>query len=83
MVTAAAAALLWTACSDNEAPPPEQPRPPSVALAAGAPGTAALAFTATSTDAQKCAYTVIEADKNVPTAQEILQGGGILHPTKA
>lgn len=83
VVTAAAAALLWTACSDNEETPPEQPRTPSVELAAGTPGATTLTFTATSTDAEKCAYTVIEADKNVPTAQEILQGGGILHPTKA
>lgn len=44
-------------------------------LAAGTPGTTTLTFTATSTDAQKCAYTVIEAGKTMLTAQEILQGG--------
>ena len=83
MVTAAAAALLWTACSDNEETPPEQPRTPSVELAAGTSGATTLTFTATSIDAEKCAYTVIEAGKTMLTAQEILQGGGSSHPTKA
>ena len=55
MVTAAAAALLWTACSDNEETPPEQPRTPSVELAAGTSGATTLTFTATSIDAEKCA----------------------------
>lgn len=79
VVLTAAGALLWTACSDdNTNVPPDGPqaKTPRVELAEGTATATTLSFTATSSDAERCAYVCIPADAVKPSAAEILQGGG-------
>lgn len=85
-VLAAAGASLWTACSDDTTElPPDGPtvKTPHVELAKGSATSTTLTFTATSTDAEKCAYLVLPANSEEPTAEAILQGGGNSHQIKA
>lgn len=87
-VMTAAGAALSLSCSDDgpDTPPntdPEQPKNPRIELVKGEATTTTLTFVASSWDADKCAYTVIPSDGTVPTAEEILQGGGKSSLTKA
>lgn len=85
-VLAAAGAMLWTACNDDstETPPDgPQTKTPHVELAKGSATSTTLTFTATSSDAEKCAYLVLPATDEEPAAEAILQGGGNSHRIKA
>lgn len=79
--------LLFGACSDSSDPvvpdrpddpidPPEPVEVPTIALEAGDVTSYSLTFTARPEHATLCAYMVLAQASVLPTAHEILSGGG-------
>lgn len=65
--------LLFVAC-DKDNPVVDEVKEPTVAVTAGEATEATIAFTVTSTDAEKVAYLVVEGTE-APTASEVLTNG--------
>ena len=73
--------LLFVAC-DKDNPVVDEVKDPTVAVTAGESTENSIAFTITSTDAEKVAYLVVEGAE-APTASEVLTNGTAVEANKS
>lgn len=69
--------IAWcVACSEDETKPEPEPKNPKVTLTAGTPTDTTLTFTITPSEAQTCVYACFTSEAELPSAAQLLQGGG-------